>query len=67
MSYYRLLFMKAVDGPVVGTEEIAARDDVEAVRIAARKVGDQPVELWCDKRKVKRFAPVETRQSAFTF
>jgi hypothetical protein len=67
MSYYRLLFMKAVDGPVVGCEEIAARDDVDAVRIARRKVGDQPVELWCDKRKVKQFAPVQTEQSAFAF
>ncbi len=67
MSYYRLLFMKADDGPVVGCEEIAARDDVEAVRIARRKIRDQPVELWCDKRKVKQFAPAETRQSAFAF
>jgi hypothetical protein len=67
MSYYRLLFMKAVDGPVVGCEEIAARDDVDAVRIARRKVGHQPVELWCDKRKVKQFAPVQTEQSAFAF
>ncbi len=67
MSYYRLLFMKGVDGPVVGCEEIAARDDVDAVRIARRKIGDQPVELWCDKRKVKQFAPVEKQQSAFAF
>jgi hypothetical protein len=67
MSYYRLLFMKAVDGPVVGTEEIAARDDVDAVRIASRKVGDQPLELWCDKRRVKQFAPVDRDGSAFSF
>ena len=67
MSYYRLLFMKAADGPVVGTEEIAARDDVDAVRIASRKAGDQVMELWCDKRKVKRFAPVDPDGSAFSF
>lgn len=67
MSYYRLLFMKAVDGPVLGTEQIAARDDVDAVRIARRKVGEQPMELWCDKRKVKQFAPANPDGSAFSF
>ena len=67
MSYYRLLFMKSADGPVIGAEEIAARDDVEAVRIAAERVGPRPLELWCDKRKVKRFQAVETVQSAFAF
>ncbi|HEX8401298.1 MAG TPA: hypothetical protein VF628_06295 [Allosphingosinicella sp.] len=66
MSYYRLLFMKAIGGPVMGFEEIAARDDVEAVRIASRKVGDQPVELWCNKRKVKQFTPAGSG-SAFSF
>ncbi len=67
MSYYRLLFMKGVEGPVVGAKEIAARDDVDAVRIAKEHVCEQPLELWCDKRKVKRFPAVETRQSAFAF
>jgi hypothetical protein len=67
MSYYRLLFMKAVDGPIMGSEEIAARDDVEAVRIARRKIGDQTVQLWCDKRKVKQFAPSQAKPSAFSF
>ncbi len=51
----------------MGSEEIREREDVEAVRIAAGKVGDQPVELWCDKRKVKRFAPVQKEPSAFSF
>ena len=67
MSYYRLLFMKADGGPVIGAEEIAARDDVEAVRIASERVGPQPIELWCDKRKIKRFKAVEVRQPSFAF
>ena len=68
MSYYRLFFMKDSEGPIVGTEEIAARDDVEAVRLASERVGEQAVELWCDKRKVKRFPPVQDQQSfAFSF
>lgn len=67
MSYYRLLFMKSAEGPVLGEKEIAARDDVDAVRIARQHVCEQPLELWCDKRKVKRFPATETRQSAFAF
>ena len=67
MSYYRLLFMKSADGPVIGAEEIAARDDVEACRIAAERVGPQPLELWCDKRKIKRFQAVEVREASFAF
>lgn len=67
MSYYRLLFRKSADGPVIGAKEIAARDDVDAVRIAREHVGDQTLELWCDKRKVKRFPAVEGHQSAFAF
>lgn len=67
MSYYRLLFMKDYDGPVVGVEEIAARDDVEAVRAAAERVGPQPLELWCEKRKVKRFPAVADPQPSFAF
>ncbi|CAA9524716.1 MAG: hypothetical protein AVDCRST_MAG23-511 [uncultured Sphingosinicella sp.] len=67
MSYYRLLFMKSFEGPVMGAKEIAARDDVDAVRIARSHVCEQPLELWCDKRKVKRFPPAEAPQSAFSF
>jgi hypothetical protein len=67
MSYYRLLFMKSAEGPVIGAEEIAARDDVEAVRIASERVGPRPLELWCDKRKIKRFQAVEAREPTFAF
>lgn len=67
MSYYRLLFMKSPGGPVIGAEEIAARDDVEAVRIASERVGPRPLELWCDKRKVKGFKAVDTVQPTFAF
>jgi hypothetical protein len=58
MFYYRLFFRKRADGPVLGVEEISARDDVEAVHLARERVGPQLLELWQNKRKVKRFAPV---------
>ena len=67
MSYYRLLFMKSADGPVIGAKAIAARDDVDAVRIAKQHVCEQPLELRCGKRTVKRFTPAEPRQPAFAF
>jgi len=67
MSYYRLLFRKSADGPVVGAKEIAARDDVDAVRIAREHVCDETLELWCDKRKVKGFPAVDGRQSVLAF
>lgn len=65
MSYYRLLFKKAAEGPVIGIEEIRARDDVEAVRVARQRLGAETVEVWCDKRKVKNLAPAH--KSAFAF
>ncbi len=67
MSYYRLLYMKSAEGPVIGHREISARDDVDAVRIAAEHVGDRPLELWCDKRKVKQFRAVEQPEPSFAF
>lgn len=44
------------DGRFVGFEEIDAADDVDAVRIAEHHLGQQPLELWCGKRRVKSFA-----------
>ena len=68
MSYYRLFFMREEGGPILGSEEILARDDVEAVHIASRRVGAEAVEVWCEKRKVKHFealpAPVGPARAA---
>ena len=67
MSYYRLLFKKSIDGPVIDAREIAARDDVDAVRIARKHVGGETLELWCNKRKVTRFAAIDRRESALAY
>lgn len=67
MSYYRLLFMKADEGTIMGVEEIAARDDVDAVRVAKSRLCDTALEVWCDKRKVKRFNPVVEANATFAF
>ena len=55
MSYYRLYFMSRGSGHIERFEEIEAVDDVAAVRIARKQAGEQPLELWCRGRKVKRF------------
>lgn len=63
MVYYRLYLMAEPGGRFVGFEEINAPDDVEAVRIAEGFAGPQPLELWCGKRKVRTFPPVEAADS----
>ena len=64
MSYYRLYLLSNPDGRFVGIEELEASDDVEAVRLAERFAGPQPLELWCGKRKVKSFAGAEQRATS---
>ncbi|HEX8257378.1 MAG TPA: hypothetical protein VF589_07075 [Allosphingosinicella sp.] len=59
MTYYRLYALRRPDGPLIGVDEIAAEDDVQAVRSAAARAGETPMELWCGKRKVKSFPALE--------
>lgn len=58
MAYYRLYLLSSPGGRFVGFEEIDARDDVEAIRIAGSRAGRHPLELWCGERKVKSFPVV---------
>lgn len=60
MAYYRLYLLNDPDGRFIGFEEIDAADDVEAVRLAERHLGPQPLELWCGKRKVRAFPAEDT-------
>jgi hypothetical protein len=60
MAYYRLYLLSAPDGHFIGFEELEAADDVEAIRLAERHLGPQPLELWCGKRKIRTFAAQET-------
>lgn len=55
MAYYRLYLLNDPDGRFIGFEEIEAPDDTEAVRLAHRHLGPQPLELWCGTRKVRTF------------
>ena len=55
MAYYRLYFMDPRSGHIIAFEPIEAAADEVAIRLAERHVGWQPLELWCQGRKVRRF------------
>ncbi|MDB5690544.1 MAG: hypothetical protein JWL91_2420 [Sphingomonas bacterium] len=56
MQSYRLYFLSAANGHILNFEVIEAAADAEAVDLASRKVGLQPMELWKEGRKLRRFA-----------
>ena len=64
MVYYRLYLLSPANGRFIGFEEIEAPDDVQAVHLAAQHSGNQPLELWCGKRKVKSFPAISSAADA---
>ncbi len=59
MLYYRLYFMKPGTGHIIRFEEYEAPGDEAAIVLAEEHVGDHPLELWCQHRKVRAFEPVD--------
>jgi len=55
MQGYRLYFMNRKNGHIDTVETIHAASDADAVELAQRFLGDKPLELWGDGRKVRRF------------
>lgn len=55
MPYYRLYFLDPHSGHINRFEEYDAIDDVKAIRLAERRVGDGPLELWSGRRKIGCF------------
>jgi hypothetical protein len=55
MAYYRLYFMDPRSGHISAFESIEAEDDSGALALAEPHRGWQPLELWCQGRKVQRF------------
>lgn len=60
MKHYRLFFMSTRYGHIERAENLVARNDAEAVDTARALSGSQPMELWCDTRKVYRFETPST-------
>jgi hypothetical protein len=55
MSGYRLYFMDRFSGHIDHRREFFAKDDAAAIAIAARWNTGQPMELWLDDHKLKRW------------
>lgn len=55
MPYYRLYYMNQSSGHIERFEEFDTADDVEAVRTVSPSAREQPLELWCENRKIQRF------------
>ena len=55
VANYRLYFMDPRSGHITAFEALEAADDQAAIAAAERHRGWQPLELWCQGRKVHRF------------
>ncbi|MGZ8286358.1 MAG: hypothetical protein ACXW27_11350 [Allosphingosinicella sp.] len=62
MPNYRLYFLHRFSGHIVRFTEYEAADDDSALALAAKHEGDQPLELWCQHRKVRRYERVGDRR-----
>lgn len=60
MLYYRLYFMHPDSGHIERFADFEAPDDAHAVSLASEHAGEQPLELWNERRKVQR---IETASS----
>lgn len=55
MSYYRLYFLNPRNGQIYRFAEYEAVDDAAALALTAEHEGSEPMELWCQHRKVRFF------------
>jgi hypothetical protein len=54
MLYYRLYFMHPLTGSILRFADFEAPDDGHALDLASEHVGENPLELWNERRKVDR-------------
>jgi hypothetical protein len=60
MAYYRLYQLRGPRNQVEGFEEFEANDDAEAMALAEGFRRLNPMELWSEHRKVRRWDRVAT-------
>lgn len=60
MTGYRLYFMSSLFGQISHYEDFDAEDDAKAIEIAGLRECSQPLELWCQTRKVASYGPHAT-------
>lgn len=59
MLYYRLYFLNDT-GRIYRVRELDADGDDSAVSIASQYQGEEPLELWCQHRRVQCFESINT-------
>ncbi len=58
MANYNLYFMNVVTGHIDRVHDFEAADHSAAVKLARTEQSPQPMELWCEHRKIQRFEAV---------
>ena len=56
MAYYRLYFLDGFTGHIEHFREFQAESDDAAIAYAEDALGRNPMELWCEHRKVMYWA-----------
>jgi hypothetical protein len=62
MTFYRLHHRSLRNGRIRAIEEIEAASDIEAARLAARRAGRRPAELWREDRLIRSFGAIRLRR-----
>jgi hypothetical protein len=63
MRGYRLYFMDRFSGHIEHRREFEAESDAAAIAIAEGWFADQPMELWLNSHKLKRWEPSSAGRS----
>ena len=61
VAYYRLYFMDGFTGHIEHFREFEAESDEAAVAYAEDALGNRPMELWCQHRKVMHWDGVQPK------
>ena len=64
VAIYRLYLLESVETHIAGYKEFDAPDDAAAIRVADGFAGEYVMDLWCDRRKVRRFQPCVVKPSS---
>ena len=63
MLYYRLYFMHPETGSIRRFADFEAPGDSDALDLAREHVGEKPLELWNERRKVDRIEALSSSVS----
>jgi hypothetical protein len=64
MAKYRIYKLKNDNRQIFGHEEFEARSDDLAIQRVEAYWGGEAMELWSDRRRVKKFAPLAVQTAS---